>query len=318
MNIIYHPIFLEHDTGGHPENRKRLESLGPLSSIEIPSGEKYLSLIHTAEYIEHVKLSCKLGEKLDNDTLVSSRSYEAATYAVGATIYASQINGFAVVRPPGHHAYPDHSGGFCIFNNMAIAVRKLGIEGKRVMIIDIDSHLGDGTEKIFYESADVLYASIHQDPSYPGGGTVNDIGYKNGLGYTVNIPIPVGSGDDIFLEGLKMINSIGIQFEPDIVGVSAGFDGHLGDSLLNLRLSNNAYYLTGKNIRHTFNNIFATLEGGYNLEIFPKCLYCFLAGVNGETIPFSEDQTESTILTMEEFLAQQSELKKNLSPYWKL
>jgi acetoin utilization deacetylase AcuC-like enzyme len=318
MNIIYNRIFLEHDTGMHPENRKRIESLGTIPETEISSGDKYLTLIHTPEYIERVKTSCQKSERLDQDTVTSPGTYEAAVMAVGATVMASESGGFALVRPPGHHAHPDRSGGFCIFNNIAIATKKLADSGKKVMIVDIDSHLGDGTEKIFYNSDRMLYASLHQDPSFPGGGAVEDVGYGSGAGFTVNIPLSPGSGDDIYLEGLKLIGAVGKQFRPDVVGVSAGFDGHEHDLLLNLRLSINSYYEAGKMLRQTFGNVFATLEGGYNVDLFPRCLFSFLAGCDGDEIPFSEDKTESTILVMEEFQVRMARLKEILSPYWKL
>ncbi|RKY72348.1 MAG: histone deacetylase family protein, partial [Candidatus Latescibacterota bacterium] len=125
----------------HPENRKRLEECGDLPETAIENGEKYLTLFHTPEYIDRVKKACKEGIHLDVDTVTSERSYEAAIYAVGATVMASRTNDFALVRPPGHHAYPSKSSGFCIFNNIAIATQKLVSEGKKVLIFDFDAHL---------------------------------------------------------------------------------------------------------------------------------------------------------------------------------
>ena len=143
MYLIYNPIFLEHDTGMYPENMKRLLSLGNLPVEEIESGEKYLSLFHGAEYIEKIRRASEEGIYINADTIVSPRSYEAAIMAVGASIMASQTGDFAIVRPPGHHAHPNHSSGFCLFNNTAIAAQKLVNEGKRVLIIVFDGHLGD-------------------------------------------------------------------------------------------------------------------------------------------------------------------------------
>jgi acetoin utilization deacetylase AcuC-like enzyme len=317
MKKIYNKIFLEHDTGMHPENKKRLESLGPLPDTEIESGEKYLTLFHTQEYIDLVKEECALRGHLDPDTTVSEKSYEAAIYAVGATIMASKTNDFALVRPPGHHAYPSHSSGFCIFNNIAIATQKLVNEGKRVLIFDFDAHLGDGTVKFFYNTDKVLYWSLHQSPAFPGGGNVDEVGEGKGKGFTINVPLPPGSGDDIYFGAINRLMPIVEQFKPDTVAVSAGFDAHQHDLLLDLRLSTNAYYKIGK-ILSRFKNVFATLEGGYNIVVFPKCVNNFIDGINGKKIKYSERATDSRIIAIDEFEGRINQLEKNLKEYWKI
>ncbi|MEA2015492.1 MAG: histone deacetylase [Actinomycetota bacterium] len=318
MKIIYNKIFLEHDTGMHPENRKRLESLGKLLETDVINGEKYLGLMHTKKYIEHVKKYCSESKPLDRDTFTSKKSYQAAIYAVGATIMASESNDFALVRPPGHHAFPEESSGFCIFNNIAIAVKKLVDEGKRVLIVDFDSHLGDGTVKFFYDTDRVLYWSIHQYPAFPGGGYVNEIGEGKGKGYTICVPLPPGSGDEIFADAIESFLPVALQFKPDVVACSAGFDGHHYDLLLDLRYSLAAYYKLGKILGKNFDNIFATLEGGYNIEMFPKCLKNFIAGVNGEKLPYGERATDSRIIAINEFEVRRIELEKNLRQFWKI
>jgi len=318
MKIIYNKIFLEHDTGMHPENRKRLESLGDLKETEVENGEKYLELVHTKVYVSMVKEACQLGGHLDPDTPVSKRTYEAAVYAVGATVMASQKNDFAMVRPPGHHAYPDHSSGFCIFNNIAIATQKLVNEGKRIFIFDFDGHLGDGTVKIFYNTDKVLYWSLHQSPAFPGGGTEDEIGANKGKGYTINVPLPAGSGDDIYMDAVNRLMPIAKQFKPDIVGVSAGFDGHKDDLLLDLKLSTNLYYKLGKLLGSNFKNIFATLEGGYNIKVFPLCVYNFIDGINDKPIRFKERATDSMIQVRDEYEARILRLEKNLSEIWRI
>lgn len=318
MKIIYNKIFLEHDTGMHPENRKRLESLGKLPETEIESGEKYLELVHTRDYINLVKEACNQGSHLDPDTVVSEKSYEAAIYAVGATIMASKTNDFALVRPPGHHAYPDHSSGFCIFNNIAIASQKLVNEGKKVLIFDFDGHLGDGTVKYFYNTDKVLYWSLHQFPAFPGGGNVNEIGEGKGKGYTINVPLPAGSGDDIYMDAVNRLMPVAEQFKPDVVAVSAGFDAHHADLLLDLRLSANTYYKLGKVLTERFKNVFATLEGGYNTEVFHKCVFNFIDGINNKNIKFKEQATDSRIIARDEYESRVHQLEKNLSEFWKL
>ena len=254
---------------------------------------------------------------LNPDTVVSTGTYQAAVHAVGATIMGSESNDFALVRPPGHHAYPSRASGFCVFNNIAIAVKKLVDTGKRVMIFDFDGHLGDGTEKIFYDSDKVLYWSLHQFPAFPGGGTQDNIGEGKGKGYTMNVALPPESGDDLYLKAVESLMPVAEQFNPDIVAVSAGFDAHQHDPLLNLRLSATAYYRLGQILRERFIKIFAVLEGGYNIEYFPRCLCNFRDGVNGDKMSFQEDLTESNIQVIDEFKSRMDGLRKNLSKYWK-
>ncbi|MEK9181077.1 MAG: histone deacetylase family protein [Patescibacteria group bacterium] len=318
MKLIYNKIFLEHDTGMHPENRKRLEALGDLPETQIENGEEYLRLFHDWHYIERVRRTCQNHDHLDAETVTCPNSYPAAVAAVAATVMASRTGDFAVVRPPGHHAHPDRSSGFCIFNNVSIAAQRLVKEGKRVLIFDFDGHLGDGTEKFFYRTDRVMYWSLHQYPAFPGGGMPEQIGENSGEGYTINLPLPAGSGDDIYLQAVKRFFPAALQFKPDVVAVSAGFDAHQMDLLLELRLSFNAYYELGKILSQNFKNIFATLEGGYNIEIFPKCLYNFLAGINGEPQKFTEEPTDSKILVIEEYERAADILEKKLSPHWRL
>ncbi|MFH1994824.1 MAG: histone deacetylase [Nitrospinota bacterium] len=319
MDIIYNKIFLEHNTGNHPESIQRLLSFGELKETEIPSGEEYLGLIHSREYVDSVKAACKVGGYMDADTVVSARSYEAAIYGVGAAVMASETNGFALVRPPGHHGFPNKSSGFCIFNNIAIASKRLVDMGKRVFILDFDGHLGDGTEHCFYNSDKVLYWSLHQSHAFPGGGDVVEIGEGAGKGYTINITLFAGAGDDIYMRAVDDFMTIAEQFKPDVVAVSAGFDAHQSDFLLDLRLSLDTYYKIGKILRERFDNIFAVLEGGYNTDFLSKGVYNFIDGINGEKMRFREKETESKISIIEQYHHYTAQhLKELLSPYWSL
>ncbi|VAX35245.1 hypothetical protein MNBD_UNCLBAC01-1703 [hydrothermal vent metagenome] len=317
MKLLYNKVFLGHDTGMHPENRQRLEVCAPDKESVVENGGSYLNLVHTSDYIDYVKSFCPSGGHLDADTMVSPESYAAAVHAVGASVMASQTNNFALVRPPGHHAYPSRSTGFCVFNNIAIATANLVKQGKRVFIFDFDGHCGDGTEAIFYDTDKVFYWSLHQSPAFPYKGMENEIGKGKGKGFTINVCLPSESGDDIYLRALEHLIPAAEQFHPDVVAVSAGFDAHHADSLLNLRLTTTMYYKIGQILRERFQNIFAVLEGGYNLKYLPKCLDNFMRGINNQPIGFEESPTESSIQVINEFDLNLSGLENNLAVFWK-
>lgn len=317
MKIIYDKIFLEHETGAHPENKKRLLAFGELPLSKTESAERFLELVHTPAHIEQVRQACMQSLPLDADTLTSPGSFNAALHAAGAAIAASQSNDFALVRPPGHHAHATYSSGFCLFNSIAIATQKLVKGGKRVFILDIDGHLGDGTLDIFYRTDKVLFCSLHQYPAYPGGGFVNEIGEEKGKGYSVNVPLPPGSGDDVFMHALNAVMPIAKQFAPDVVAVSAGFDAYRQDPLLQLGLSMSCFYEAGKILRENFKNVFAVLEGGYNTAYLPSCVHNFIAGINNEPIPYPEPGTTSEAAVISEYENRMKLLFRQLSPYWK-
>lgn len=290
MRILFNKEMLNYGINSFPEGSYRLYDFLGLEDTKF-NGENFVPLIYNKKYIQKFKKSCERKDvvaeiKLDNKT------YKAAFIANGLSVLASKQNDFAVIRPPGHHAGKDKALGFCFFNNIAIATKLLVDKGKKVCILDIDGHHGNGTQSIFYNSNKVLYCSIHQQGSFPGTGGMNEQGQGEGAGYNINIPIAEKSGDDVFLLALeKMLPSI-LKFNPDIVAVSAGFDGYYQDSLLNLNYSLNAYYECGILLRKNFNNVFAVLEGGYHNNI-RKCVEVFIAGVNGNKIKIEEQKTNS-------------------------
>ncbi len=322
MRILYHPAVLAHDTGVmHPESPRRIAAFGPLETVPLqPEVEEEIYRVHRRSYVEMVQRACALGLPLDGDTQTSPSSYEAALAAVSLTLQAMEGGDFALVRPPGHHAYADQGRGFCLFNNIAIAAKKAADAGLRVLILDFDGHLGDGTMDIFYQNPQVLYWSLHQYPAYPGNGSPIEIGRDAGCGFTINCPLPAQSGDDIFQHAVEYMLPIAMQFQPDVVAVSAGFDAHRFDPLLQLRATRHFYYWIGRLLRQTFpqQRLFAVLEGGYNTDELPHNVYSFIAGVNGETSVAQETPTTSSRRVWEMYELYLHQAAAALSKYWKL
>ena len=319
MQLIYNKIFLEHKANEHPERPERLLAFGNLEEAEIENGERYLNLIYNNDYIESIKKASEKESWLDADTYTNEKSYEVACYAVGAAIKAAKQNDFALIRPPGHHATSNKAMGFCLFNNIAIACKWLNERGKKVFVLDFDGHNGNGSQEIFYNNDKVLFLSIHQFPAYPGTGWVNEIGAGKGKYYTINIPVPPYTSDDIFVGVLsKIIPIIKEQYKPDVVAVSAGFDGHKDDPLLQLNLTVNSYYEVGKLLSTNFKNIFACLEGGYNINVLPHCVSAFLLGINKEKakLEFKEQKTVSAANVQREFETRIKSLRLNLDGFW--
>ncbi len=319
MKLIYNKIFLEHKSRGHPERPERLLAFGNLEQSEIENGERYLSLIYNNDYIELIKKSSEKEINLDADTYTNRKSYEVACYAVGAAIKAAKQDDFALIRPPGHHATATKPMGFCLFNNTAIACKWLNERGKKVFVADFDGHHGNGTQEIFYKTDKVLFLSIHQFPAYSGTGWINEIGEGRGKYYTINIPLPPYTSDDIFIDILsKMIPIIKEQYKPDVVAVSAGFDGHKDDPLLQLNLTVNSYYEVGKLLSHNFKDVFACLEGGYDAKMLPHCVSAFLMGINKQNakLEFKEQKTISAANVQREFENRMKSLRLSLDGYW--
>lgn len=319
MKILYHPAVLGHETSDHPESMARMSHFTDLEELhEVPDGEPYMSLVHPQSYIDLIKHHAETGKPLDGDTQASVLSFKAAAAAVGITMMAMEQGDFALIRPPGHHAFADEAHGFCLFNNIAIAAQKAVNEGKKVLILDFDGHLGDGTMDIFYESDQVFFWSLHQYPAYPGNGYANEIGEGRGKYYTMNVPLPAGSGDDIMWHAIEYLWPVVEQFNPDLVAVSAGFDAHQFDPMLQLNASANFYYKIGTLLGQKFKGrLFAALEGGYNPEELPLCVSNFVAGINGDPMPYEEVRTSSGLRVWETYEMHLHIVAGAMSRHWK-
>ncbi len=296
--FVYDERYLKHITfDGHPECFQRLEAivaglqeaglmekLVPIAAE--PANQKWIEAVHSIHYIVRIEDACLMGlPDVDHqDNSICRDTYDIALLAAGGVLKAiDQLmagridNAFCAVRPPGHHAETEKAMGFCFFNNVAIGARYLqqhwGIE--KIAIIDFDVHHGNGTQQIFENDSSVFYYSIHEHPSfaYPGTGRDFEQGSAEGEGYTLNTPILPGRGDMDYRKKLTtdMVPAIK-RFEPEVLLVSAGFDGHSSDLMSGVNLSAEGYKFISETLmnlanRYTGGRLISVLEGGYNLDI---------------------------------------------------
>jgi acetoin utilization deacetylase AcuC-like enzyme len=308
---LHHASSLEHEPPAlalpHPDTPRRIETIEAVMAAAGWPGcerrpapaasESQLTLVHTAEHVRRIReLSERGGGHIDIDTYVGEASYRAALHAAGgacamtrALLAGEARSGFCGVRPSGHHATPDRAMGFCLFNNVAIAaelaIRELDVQ--RILILDWDVHHGNGTADIFRRRADVLFASIHQSGLYPGTGSVADAGSGDGLGHTVNVPVPGGSGEEVWLSVLEhVIVPVALEFRPQLVLISAGFDAHRADPLGDCLLESESFAKMGCLVRDMAGSldapVGAVLEGGYDTGVLGECVLATIRALDGD------------------------------------
>ena len=297
--VIHSERFADHVTPpGHPERPDRAEVMdvvagrwrdrgGELVAPRAATKEQLLR-VHDDDYVRRISETAGRATALDADTYTSPDSYDVALLAAGAAIDAvervvagSHHAAFAMVRPPGHHAETNRAMGFCLFNNVAVAAahaRTLGVE--RVAIVDYDVHHGNGTQHVFERDAAVLYVSTHQYPYYPGTGAADETGIGAGAGATVNIPLEAGAtNDDYRFTFAEIVVPVLLQFRPELLLVSAGFDAHERDPLAGMRLTTDAFGAMTMELRRVAEEccdgrIVMVTEGGYDLHALAGSLEC--------------------------------------------
>jgi len=336
--IVKDRRYMDHHMGHfHVETPQRLEVIYRMIDKKITfsfdkieprlAAEDELTLIHTPTYVNMVKSTDgKEHVQLDPDTSTSAKSWEVACLAAGGVLNAVDSimgrkiqNGFALVRPPGHHAESTRAMGFCLFNNIAIGaaylIKKHGL--KRILVVDWDLHHGNGTQNSFYDSAEVLYFSTHQYPHYPGTGHWNEVGEGKGEGFTINVPLRAGKTDGDYLHIFqKILRPIVYEYKPEFILVSAGFDIYEGDPLGGMLITKEGFGALAAEIldlaaEFSQKRLLCALEGGYDLQGLQDGVEHVLYQLAGETSKPAIEPTLSSATEKE--LAPVMEMQKK---YW--
>ena len=344
LAIIKDERYLEHNAGeGHPESPNRLRVIHDLINTEFSdlpliqprlATEDELALVHDPFYIQIVANTAgRVHSQLDADTGLSARSYEISRLAAGGLLQGidallnpqSAIPNpqsiFAFVRPPGHHAEPDRGMGFCLFNNIAIAAeyakQRYGLT--RILIVDWDLHHGNGTQRAFFEDPKVLFFSSHQYPYYPGSGSFEQVGSNKGEGFTVNAPFPSGFGDAEYVQVYsRILAPIALEYKPELVLVSAGFDPYVKDPLGGMNVTGEGFGALASIVREIADRtcvgkVLITLEGGYNPEGLREGTRAVLNTFLGKAAPLAANTSAKTAdQVIEKILAIQRKYWKSL------
>jgi acetoin utilization deacetylase AcuC-like enzyme len=315
--LFQHPSSHDHETGEHPERVERIEAiereLGARDWLgwevrESPAVPRsVLEAVHPGSYVQRIEsISLSGGGYLDMDTVLSRGSWECALHSTGgavamvdALLGGEARYGASVHRPPGHHAEAARGMGFCMFNHVAVAARHaLDAHGaERVMIVDWDVHHGNGTNDIFHATDEVLFCSIHQSPLYPGTGPASDVGSGAGIGYTVNLPVPPGSGDDVYRSLVEHVAvPLAREYRPKLLLVSAGFDAHRADPLASCTCTAEGFGAMAGSIRRLADELDVpaglVLEGGYDLNGLAASLIAALEALGAEQAPAPNPELE--------------------------
>jgi acetoin utilization deacetylase AcuC-like enzyme len=344
--IVKDKRYLHHSAGiAHPESPERLAAIYEMLENPSMAGKfaqikpreathKEIETIHSPSYVEFIASTA--GERsvfLDPDTATSPESYEIAKLAVGgvcnaidSVIEGKVDNAFALVRPPGHHAEKDTAAGFCIFNNIAIGAMHAILKHhlKRVLIVDWDLHHGNGTQHSFYSDPRILYFSTHQYPYYPGTGSLQEIGQGKAEGYTINVPLRGGTGDASFVKIFrKVLQPVALEFKPELVLLSAGFDTYFQDPLGAMRVTPEGFSAMTRILLNIADaccqgRLVAVLEGGYHVAGLTKSVKAVLEEMLDET-----HVSEEKLASLEEEADEDTnhiikQVCSKINPYWKI
>ncbi len=344
--VIYHDdaCLLHENAPGHPERPERVGAImrrvtageyrpTPRVIAPPPAGRAEIERVHDAGYVDTIEASARAGRTVfDADTSANEHTFRAAMLAAGGALEATRavcsgeaVRPFVVMRPPGHHAERDRAMGFCVFNNAAVAAADAIAGGlERVAIVDWDVHHGNGTEHIFADRDDVLYVSLHEYPHYPGTGRSVDVGRDAGAGYTVNVPLPAGSGPEEYLFAFdEVVLPVLDRYAPQLVIVSAGFDGHGDDPLADMLLDGSSYAAMTRRLlaaaeRHAEGRIVHLLEGGYDLAGLVDGFGAVLRVLAGTAAEADAARGESGDAVASGAAEAIDETKRSLAPWWDL
>jgi acetoin utilization deacetylase AcuC-like enzyme len=310
LTALYYsdPACLGHETGGgHPERPERIAAiesrlatrgwLGYERRTAPPATDAQLAAVHDPAYVQRVRAGGELAE----DTISGQGSFAAAAAAAGAACALAEALlagaarvGFCAVRPPGHHARADSTSGFCLFNNVAVAARHAldALGAARVLVLDWDVHHGDGTHDLFRASDAVLFASIHQERTFPGTGPLHDVGARAGLGFAINLPVPKYSDETTWVSLVEhIVVPAGEEFGPDLILISAGFDAHADDEQGGCLLEAGSFAEMARHVRalgeRTGAPVGAVLEGGYALDALAGSVAATMEALAGDEPPDS-------------------------------